>query len=871
MRGDVIKELLLAAIDAGVSPDCFDPEASPDLPDDVRPLYAGASPHERQAVRRLLRAHRRAEGLLTDAGSQLPSPSADPCAGDRGQVEPMPEIPGFVLEQEIGRGGFGVVYKARQAQVEGRVVAVKVLRTDAGGAESVRRFRAEVRVLGRMDHPGIAKVVDAGVLPGGRPYLVMELVRGCPLMSFAASESLGLRERVALMRDVCLAVHHAHQRGVIHRDLKPTNIVVERADGTIRPRVIDFGIAKLLDDSGDEAATLQGARLGTPRYMSPEQAAGIQLNDVRVDVYALGVILCELLTGHLPAQLTAAGDRSGPPTAPSRLGQRAVASQMPESRHAPAAGFVAVEAAALRGDLDCIVLRAVEPRLEDRYGSAQALAEDLDRFLGGQPVHAARQGLVYLAGKFIRRQPALSAAVLLALLSVLAGSGAAMVGLARANAARGQSEEVTAFLLGQMLDPANPNLGRGEQYNAALHLREASSQAVARFGDQPVLLVRVLDRIAAAQRAMGAFSGAATSFASAAEAAGAAFGADDRRTLNFRLEAMLARLSSGETAGAVEECQQVLSRLEATVGRTDRLTLRARMHAAHLLPGRDVLAELEAVASELSRLGLEFSEENLELQPLLSRALVSLGRDAIPPAERAVMLAERLMGPGHSRWLEARLALAEAYRRANSPDRATQELAAVRDTASRLHGAGGFYTRYALRELVRIAREQQDWPAAVAAGRQQLAAAEAFESTPGRLAAEAAYALGQYQLLAGAAEDAATTLQRATELSTGVHGATHNFTVGMRVSLAQALVASGRAQESRVPLEGLTERLKRGTVLRAQAVICLAEADMAGGDRASAVKRIRAELADFVDAEKTIGRQEPGELALRAWLQKHSP
>ncbi len=440
-----IKELFGMVLDAEEEAASGEPSANPA---EANAALAAAPPHVRDAVDRLMKAHRRARGvLLEESHSRIDRPSLGGAAvgagrphgaksgGIDGPLMQPPQITGYEVGEELGRGGFGVVYRARQLHPVERPVAIKILRTEFASQEAVARFRAESRMLARMNHPGIARVLDAGVDAMHRPFVAMELIEGRPIAAYCEGANLPVRQRVRLMADVCHGVHHAHQRMVIHRDLKPANILVEQVDGQARPRVIDFGIAKILEEEGNEAHTMTGARLGTPKYMSPEQADGAAFDDVRTDVYALGVVLCEVLTGMVPR------DRSGPASGSgSRNTTRAT---RPSELAAKGDGAVASRSSELRGDLDRIVLKAVAIEPELRYESAAALAEDLERYLDGRPVLATPPSVMYLTRKFIARNKFISAAALLAVVSLIGGTAAAMYGMNRANESRIIAEQQT--------------------------------------------------------------------------------------------------------------------------------------------------------------------------------------------------------------------------------------------------------------------------------------------------------------------------------------------------------------------------------------------------------------------------------------------
>lgn len=341
-------------------------------------------------------------GALFDIGLQGESSSHDP-----EQVGP------YRLLSPLGEGGLGVVWKAEQSHPIRRQVALKLIRPGLHlNREVLARFEQERELLAKMSHPGIAALYDAGTSEDGRPWFAMELLSGEILTSFCNHHQLPLRERVALFILVCDAVHHAHQKGVIHRDLKPSNILVTQVNGRPVPKVIDFGIARLLES---DAATVFATRIGempsaTYPYMSPEQAgSGSSALDTRSDIYTLGVILYELLTGKLPMpeELTRSQDflrmaqwiREGEPVRPSSRGH-----------------------AHLRGELDWIVLKAMAREPARRYNSAAALSEDLQRYLEDRAIEARPPGTAYLLGKWIKCHRAAviaSAMVLISLVTAL--------------------------------------------------------------------------------------------------------------------------------------------------------------------------------------------------------------------------------------------------------------------------------------------------------------------------------------------------------------------------------------------------------------------------------------------------------------------
>tara|TARA_R110002072_G_scaffold2288_9_gene18935 strand:+ start:17403 stop:19997 length:2595 start_codon:yes stop_codon:yes gene_type:complete len=341
-------------------------------------------------VRRLLQASEASEAWFGDEGA----PSTASAFLSRGT-----KIGPYTLEDPIGAGGFANVWRATQTEPVRRSVALKVLKAGMDTAEVVRRFEAEQQALAMMEHPGIAKVIDGGATAFGRPWFAMELVEGEPITDFCDRHAMDKVARLELFLEVCRAVQHAHQKGVIHRDLKPSNILVYLRDGKPAPKIIDFGIAKAVQRSltEDSIRTLEGQVLGTPAYMSPEQVDESQDIDTRCDVYALGVLLYELLSGARPFEddtLLSAG------IAEVLRIIREVEPPRPSSRSSSTTHVLPRE---LRGDLDWIVMRCLEKDRERRYGSVSVLANEIERHLAGEPVLAGPPDLSYRARKFVAR------------------------------------------------------------------------------------------------------------------------------------------------------------------------------------------------------------------------------------------------------------------------------------------------------------------------------------------------------------------------------------------------------------------------------------------------------------------------------------
>lgn len=344
----------------------------------------------------------------------------------------------YKVIEKIGEGGMGAVYLAEQEKPIRRQVAVKVIKNDRGSEQVIVRFEAERQALAMMDHPNIAKVLDAGTADDGSPYFAMELVNGLPFTEYCDRQQLSIRQRIDLFLPVCEAVQHAHQKGIIHRDLKPSNVLVGMYDGKAVPKVIDFGLAKALEHRSkltDESVFTEfGAIVGTLQYMSPEQAGMNDLDiDTRTDIYSLGVMLYEMLTGSPPLDKEALKQNvllnilqmireSDPPRPSTRLSQvGATLSSVSDRRMIEPRRLKQI----LRGELDWIVMKSLDKDRTRRYETANSFARDLQRYLDNEPIEARPPSVGYRVGKLIRRNRGVAAS-LAAILLILLGSLAAI-------------------------------------------------------------------------------------------------------------------------------------------------------------------------------------------------------------------------------------------------------------------------------------------------------------------------------------------------------------------------------------------------------------------------------------------------------------
>ena len=792
----------------------------------------------RAEVENLLKAHDRAGAFLERPAVPLAEMAASFTASPQEQVGD--KIGPYRLLEPIGEGGCGVVYLAEQEQPLRRLVALKVIKLGMDTKAVIARFDAERQALALMDHPNIARVLDAGATDTGRPYFVMELVQGVKMTDYCDRHRLSTEERLRLFVQVCHALQHAHQKGIIHRDIKPSNILVTVQDGVAVPKVIDFGIAKATDQhlTNQTLATAFGQCVGTPAYMSPEQVERSMLDiDTRSDIYSLGVLLYELLTGHTPfdtKELLCQGldamrktIREQEPVRPSTKLRQTERAQRDTGVQS-----------AIHSDLDWIVMRCLEKDRARRYETANSLAEDITRHLNHEPVKARPPSGRYRFYKLVQRNKAVFAAAGLVTVALVVGLGFSLWALGKERVARQQalasehkaqaeaskSQQVARFLK-DMLERLGPSPAAGRDPTMLLEILDRTAERVGEdLNGQPEVDAELKITLGTVYQALGRYESAEAMFREAL------------RLQRMRWGEMHTNVADALDALGYELVSCRGEAVESAALITQALTIRTNLLGT----------EHAQVATSLHHLG--------EVQMSQSKLIEA---DAF--YQRALAMRRRLFGNEHLEVAESLAALARTR------------------TWRARHDEAEAYAREALAILSRVVPDQRALLAAASARtvlgeilRTQGHVEEALDlqreaiTTRKSLLGKAhpAYAatlcdLSCALLSANQFNDAETAIREALAINRATVGDRHSATRNCLETLARILRQAGRFAEAETAYrEAFPSGLCSGLimVLRAQGKLAEAEARMAS---------VASEARQAVEAVRALPPSEAGVSALR--------
>ncbi len=614
-------------------------------------------------------------------------------------------IGNYRLLQRVGEGGMGEVWEAQQERPVQRRVALKLVKLGLGSKEVLARFESERQALALMEHPAIAKVLDAGVTEEGRPYFVMEFIRGVPITEYCDRQRLTIPERLALFREVCDGVQHAHQKAIIHRDLKPSNVLITVQDGRPAPKIIDFGVAKATAARLTEQTlyTEVGQLIGTPEYMSPEQAEMSGENiDTRTDVYSLGAMLYELLVGTRVFERTelrrAAFDeirRTIREVDPPRPSTR-VQTLGPDSSTTASQRRTTVHGlkGQLHGDLDWIVMKALEKDRTHRYGSPSELAADIERHLDHEPVQARPPSTPYKVAKFVRRHRVGVTAASVVALALVAGVVAATWGLVRARRAESAaklqaatSEQVAGFLtdIFKTSDPREKDRGADVTARELLH---RAADRIDRLSGEPIVQARLLFALAEVHQQLGLYDPAMALAARSLDLRRKAFGTVHPEVLKSLRLVEIVQWSSGQYATGEASCREALALSRAL--RDDAAVAAELNNLSNFLLSREGDID-EVIACRRESLAIcrrIYARDD----PRIAAALANNSSFAATAAEEEAMLREaweierKAYGDDDPRTIETGRAMAELYLDRGRPDDAEPLLRTGLAAAERVLG-----------------------------------------------------------------------------------------------------------------------------------------------------------------------------------------
>jgi serine/threonine-protein kinase len=630
-------------------------------------------------------------------------------------LAPGARVGPYRIGPEVGRGGMGSVYLAERADgAFEKQVALKVVRRGTDTDELLRRFARERRLLAGLDHAGIARLLDGGALADGRPYLVMEYVEGEPITAYCDARRLGVEARLALFAEVCEAVAYAHTRLVVHRDLKPTNILVtEDAAGRPHAKLLDFGIARLLADEADAAETQPGRERLTPAYAAPEQITGEAVTTA-TDTYALGVLLYELLTGRHPLVESAAGREAALRAVLEKEPARPSVAATPEAAASRGPTPDALRRR-LRGDLDMIALKALEKNPARRYPSAEALRDDLHRYEARLPVLARPASAAYRAARFVRRHRwavAAAAAFVVLLATFTVALGVAQQRTARerdaARIERDRAEATAAFLEG-LFGAADPlEEERLDTLRAADLLARGAARAEAALARQPLVQAQVQHVIGRTFIALNHLDEAEALLRQAA-ATRRTHGAPETDVAASELGLGRVLRTRGRAAEALPLTRRALDVWTRHYGRAHEATLDATRELALVLTELGQLDEAEQLTRELVVLYRTRGDSAGVALALLDHAKVLLDQNRLGEARAVawacVTVVRQALGPRHPRLASPLGVIALTLTAEGRYDEAEPLL---REAAATVHGVnpGGLHEAGVLIQLGSVLRHQ---------------------------------------------------------------------------------------------------------------------------------------------------------------------
>lgn len=630
---------------------------------------------------------RNAVRSLLDMDSQISSSGADLLIQGMGETDD-PDIPStigqFKIKRLLGRGGTSVVYEAQQSNPS-RPVALKVISTIGIRSDLERRFELEAQIMGAFTHPGIASVYQTGRVTLGTAnamYIAMELVQGEHLIEHVRRTNPSIESRVRLMIDICDAIQHAHDQSVIHRDLKPGNIMVDRA-GKIK--VLDFGIARITDhDSTDSTLyTEPGRIIGTLAYMSPEQLRGdTRSHGIRSDVYALGVVFYQMLADKLPYDF-------------SKFSLASASRHLDNHTH-QRLGTINTR---LRGDLETIIEKALQKDPQRRYQSAGDLRDELQRYLNHEPITARAPSAWYHAHQFVRRHRAVSIGSALAILGLLLGIVALAIGLSRERDARTLAEDksrtmqsMMTFLLNDMLEQADTRTSTNRELTVMEALEQAADRIGERFPDDPVVAANIERMIGRSQVSLGKYEEAEPHLRRSIELFTEHLGEDDPETLLAREELGVLLNNTARTTEARQQLESLYEDRERVLGFDHEDTLRSANDLALFYSRIDELERSKAMHEQILKIrrktegemgfGTLLSQHNLALTMLFQGDF----QDAIEIYEDVLPKRIETLGPEHPATLQSMNNLAGGYRELGRDQEALELYTRVEEAQRRTLG-----------------------------------------------------------------------------------------------------------------------------------------------------------------------------------------